>query len=501
MDDGSQKGGGALAAVAATGAPVVFLGTGEHFDELEQFRAEGFVSKLLGLGDFTGFFENVTDRFIDTDALKRLADMEMNDGKSPTHADFSNVLKGEHKNLFDNISKGKFSLRNLYEMFNSIGPMGNMMNMIPGFGGGGMPAMPGMPPIDKEASTKRMQKCITIMNSMTNIELDGVHPKTGQVIDVTKDESRIRRIARGSGCKSEADVKLLFSEYDRIKDMVDKIGEFDFSNPFATMQKMKAAMDPTQRQAMKSMMGNMGGFVENMMAGMGLGKPPPGMVDQVMNGFLSDDPNANPMASMLGGGQGNPMLAGGATSSTDDGNTTLITGSNGGQKRVLKNEVPVVLQGLKSRPGENGKTGKILGYDESKGRYMVGDIEGVDQPLALKPTNLLQKDAAVKDSSGIMDKLKLDWKSILFGKGGNSPPPDGMVSDLSKHVKNPSGIADKPIQLLDKTTVRVQGLQSEKGKIWNDCYGVIMGFDEASERYVVNVGPTELKIKLQNIML
>ena len=33
--DGHAKGGGALSAVAATGAPIIFLGTGEHFDDLE----------------------------------------------------------------------------------------------------------------------------------------------------------------------------------------------------------------------------------------------------------------------------------------------------------------------------------------------------------------------------------------------------------------------------------------------------------------------------------
>lgn len=33
--DGHAKGGGALSAVAATGAPITFIGTGEHFDDLE----------------------------------------------------------------------------------------------------------------------------------------------------------------------------------------------------------------------------------------------------------------------------------------------------------------------------------------------------------------------------------------------------------------------------------------------------------------------------------
>ncbi len=33
--DGHAKGGGALSAVAATGSPVLFLGSGERFDDFE----------------------------------------------------------------------------------------------------------------------------------------------------------------------------------------------------------------------------------------------------------------------------------------------------------------------------------------------------------------------------------------------------------------------------------------------------------------------------------
>lgn len=81
--DGHAKGGGALSAVAATSSPILFLGEGEHFDDLEPFNAQSFVSKLLGYGDPKGLAE----------AMK----------------DVSN------KELMEKMSKGEFTLRDMYK--------------------------------------------------------------------------------------------------------------------------------------------------------------------------------------------------------------------------------------------------------------------------------------------------------------------------------------------------------------------------------------------------
>ena len=59
--DGHAKGGGALSAVAATESPVIFIGTGEHFDEFEPFEASGFIKRLLGLGDLNALVKTVKD--------------------------------------------------------------------------------------------------------------------------------------------------------------------------------------------------------------------------------------------------------------------------------------------------------------------------------------------------------------------------------------------------------------------------------------------------------
>ena len=59
--DGNAKGGGALSAVGATNCPIVFIGTGEHFDEFEPFEAHSFIKRLLGLGDLTALVKTVKE--------------------------------------------------------------------------------------------------------------------------------------------------------------------------------------------------------------------------------------------------------------------------------------------------------------------------------------------------------------------------------------------------------------------------------------------------------
>ena len=49
--DGSARGGGALAAAAATGAPIKFIGTGEKIEDLEPYVPQRFVARLLGIPD------------------------------------------------------------------------------------------------------------------------------------------------------------------------------------------------------------------------------------------------------------------------------------------------------------------------------------------------------------------------------------------------------------------------------------------------------------------
>jgi signal recognition particle subunit SRP54 len=105
--DGHAKGGGALSAVSATQSPILFLGTGEHFDDLDPFNAQSFVSSLLGFGDVRGLM----------DAMNSVDD------------------KVSQAAFLEKMSKGEFTLRDMYNQFAKVmnmGPLNKIMGMMPG---------------------------------------------------------------------------------------------------------------------------------------------------------------------------------------------------------------------------------------------------------------------------------------------------------------------------------------------------------------------------------
>ncbi|GAX21488.1 signal recognition particle subunit SRP54 [Fistulifera solaris] len=187
--DGHAKGGGALSAVSATKSPIIFLGSGEHFDDLEPFNAQSFVSKLLGFGDIRGLM----------DAMNSVSD-----GKS-------------QEELMKKMSRGEFTLRDMYNQFSKVmnlGPMNKLMGMIPG--------MPDYLMPQGEESTHRLRKFMVMMDSMSNAELDGkVDLRTKYDPQV---EKRIRRIAAGSGCHPN-EVKMLLVVHKQFEGMVSKMGK------------------------------------------------------------------------------------------------------------------------------------------------------------------------------------------------------------------------------------------------------------------------------------
>jgi signal recognition particle subunit SRP54 len=161
--DGSAKGGGALSAVAATDAPILFIGTGEHLDELERFEPTRFVSRLLGMGDI----QTLLERF------EELSDKE------------------GAKEAAEHLMGGRFSLRDMRTQLDSLGEMGpvsKLLSFLPGMG------TQKLPEGQVEETQARLRRFRAILDSMTPEELDDGHLVKGD---------RIHRIARGSGQRTQ----------------------------------------------------------------------------------------------------------------------------------------------------------------------------------------------------------------------------------------------------------------------------------------------------------
>lgn len=176
--DTSARGGGALSAVAATGAKIKFLGTGERLDDIELFNPKGYVGRLLGLGDIEGLLEKI-----------RLAELEMD------------------KKQAEAFMRGEFTLEQFVKQLRDMrkaGPLSKLLSKLP---------IPGLPNVPEEAlrdAEKQIDKWGAIINSMTPEERVDPH---------LLNSSRIRRIARGAGV-SERDVKNMLKQYRMVKKMM-----------------------------------------------------------------------------------------------------------------------------------------------------------------------------------------------------------------------------------------------------------------------------------------
>lgn len=191
--DGSARGGGAISAVAATGAPIKFIGVGEKVDEIEVFSPPKFVSRLLGMGDLEALVEKVR-------AAEAMPSRE----------------------VAERLISGRFTLMDLLEQFQSIrrmGPLSKILKLIPGFSFS-------LPEGFEEVTEDKIKRYIAIMQSMTREEL--LKP---EIIN----RSRVKRIAIGSGT-TVRDVRELLNQYRAMKKMLRrfkrKARRFPFKGDF-----------------------------------------------------------------------------------------------------------------------------------------------------------------------------------------------------------------------------------------------------------------------------
>jgi signal recognition particle subunit SRP54 len=175
--DGTARGGGALSSVAATGAPIKFIGIGEKVEDLEAFIPSRFIGRLLGMGDLEGLVEKVKE------------------AETPI----------SEKDVVAMLS-GKFSLQDMYNQFEAmqnIGPLQKVLSMVPGINYQ-------LPTEELENAEERLAKWKVIIQSMTIDEKE--NPKV-------LNRSRIQRVARGSGT-DEREVRELIKQYNTMRKML-----------------------------------------------------------------------------------------------------------------------------------------------------------------------------------------------------------------------------------------------------------------------------------------
>lgn len=233
--DGHAKGGGAISAVAATQAPIIFYGTGEHFDDLEAFDPQGFVSRLLGMGDMKallGAFQvsGAAVWHVQVVALSLTFRGVGGSGRGPKQASGG---AGEHQPrrvqharhvqpvpehsepgpaqqgaravslLQHQLAVSVVAHMLLFGRGQVIGMLPSAMTQMMKAGGGA------------EDSGNRLKRFINMMDSMTDAELDGLAPLS---------PSRVRRIAMGSGTTVE-EVNVLIMCQKKFGKMIGKMGK------------------------------------------------------------------------------------------------------------------------------------------------------------------------------------------------------------------------------------------------------------------------------------
>ena len=175
--DGSARGGGALSAVAATGAPIKFIGTGEKVEDIEAFIPSRFVGRLLGMGDLETLLDKV-----------REAEVKIPEKKAKA------------------ILSGKFTLTDMYAQFEAMKSMGTFKKLLT--------MLPGMsykiPEEMLNTAEGRLEKWRVMIQSMTLQERE--NPKIFN-------SSRMKRVARGSGT-NEKEVKELLKQYVMMRRML-----------------------------------------------------------------------------------------------------------------------------------------------------------------------------------------------------------------------------------------------------------------------------------------
>ena len=153
--DGDTRGGAALSIKQVTGKPILYIGTGEKMDDVEQFYPDRMASRILGMGDILTLIDKAE----------------------------ANYNEEQARELEKKIRKAEFDFNDYLEQIKNMrnmGGLGKIMEMLPGMGIGGM----NLKNVDLAAGEDGMKQMETIINSMTKEE------RAKPVMEAKEKESR-----------------------------------------------------------------------------------------------------------------------------------------------------------------------------------------------------------------------------------------------------------------------------------------------------------------------
>lgn len=180
--DGDARGGAALSVRAVTGAPLLFLGTGEKDSALEVFDPERVARRMLGMGDVVGLVEAAQEAEVDAGDAQRLA-RKLQSGQGFGLAEFRDQLRQMQR----------------------MGGLGALVGHLPAN------MLRGPLPADGDRMFRRMGG---IVDSMT--------PMERRRPDLIK-AARKRRIAAGSGT-TVPEVNRLLKQFTEAQTMMKRLG-------------------------------------------------------------------------------------------------------------------------------------------------------------------------------------------------------------------------------------------------------------------------------------
>jgi signal recognition particle subunit SRP54 len=181
--DGDARGGAALSVREVTGAPVRFIGVGETLDKLEEFRAEGMASRVLGMGDVVGLMKDFQEVVDEKDAAEKAMKM----------------------------LGGQFSLDDFLDQVRMIQKMGSIKDLV-----AKMPGMSDMMPPGADIDDHELVRIEAMIQSFTKFERKDPYA-------LVREPSRVARISKGSG-QPEQGVTELVQKFLFMKQMMDGLG-------------------------------------------------------------------------------------------------------------------------------------------------------------------------------------------------------------------------------------------------------------------------------------